>query len=1302
VLVIQPIMKQKKPLVSLASTRTTNPAEPSASLAFRTPLFRPLVSRPASSFQLGGSGRAGVVSAAFLVNLSRLLVPLLILISTTRCTTTTSLSPLGLYKVGIGATNLVDNILGHGITRSKTTTTSSTTDSSTNSEKNKSGSSIVHQSEIRNNSSQKVDINGKRNNKSRNDNKTNIPITNKKKRRDKNKNSVKRSNSEIKKKKNTRAKGFLKTPAQQHAHKNITKAIDTKADTENNNSNNDEDMLRIPGISEEDQKFLDRVQASARTVQNWDADQELLKKCRAVIPWEELLGESSSTNSNGRTNNGKAEEESKYCNSETDRLLRASSGSVVGGADSNALFLQRLCRWFQDYMSWVNAPPCKVCSCTECEMKTVRGPETPEEIEGEAKRVEVYYCPECKANTTTFPRYNKAAKLLETRQGRCGEYANLFGLFCRSAGFETRLVLDWSDHLWTELRLGDSWVMADGCEGVIDKPSMYEHGWGKDGLSYMVGIGRDHVVDVTPRYTRQFMTDDFQTRRRVHTHSEETSERILQQLNERMRTQPTMLAKSRVDELEQRRKLEDTELRHYKQASEWTDQDKYGSGRISGSLAWRRSRQEAGKKATTTLASATTNATAAESEDSPEVAGFPVEAFVPARLRQGQATFRLHARPTSRHDGILVSDTPCAVGVANSISVVVVDNNDKAFGCILQSKSFVEWERVAEFIDDLPSGRIVLMNGKIEIGNETKPEDFYKDVRIARLGGWNGEAVAQGGVLFAGQIDALPDWTFCKTIEGKNSKKNDLRDTYEVEIDPQNSREVTEGMQVDCRLRTERSFIPQRIAGRLPEAFMPFTRQQGAATEKEKREAYLKFAESHGGRYCGYTTKKDSPVYLLDSTAYPLQQSESSTTDVSGNDNHTWNTFLELPEPLVPSTECGIDDAPTSASTAPIYDVPLDSDFFNESLGPNLLSSVDVKRDVVDTLTNTRLIGLYFSAHWCGPCRSFTPMLAEMYDYLTERYPTHGLDIVFVSSDRDEQSFKQYYQSMPWKAIPFDQLQLVKQALNVTYGVRGIPSFVVLDAVSGQVVVSANESRKEVVTACRGGDLRIEAMFHSWLGRTPASTQELLSMIELSAREMETNADDGNVVDPDNNPYLKRTIDASKQDQNQDISIRFKAEFEKLVEAGHDPNLAAAKALTIVSESSESSTLAPGRLDGKASYAGQLRPRSQNNIDDALDYALERNSASTVSDALSIALKYLKNSQKTPWEPKFRRFKLSNKVADKITRIEGGLGLIQTLGFEVIGTSRDFEASIPVAANLKSMDTKITQLINDLKVTSSK
>ena len=531
-------------------------------------------------------------------------------------------------------------------------------------------------------------------------------------------------------------------------------------------------------------------------------------------------------------------------------------------------------------------------------------------------------------------------------------------------GFETRLVLDWSDHLWTEVRLGDSWVMADACEGVIDQPSMYEHGWGKDGLSYMIGIGRDHVVDVTPRYTRKFSTEDFQTRRRTHTQSEETSERILQQLNERMRTHPAALPQSRIEELERRREFEEAELGQNKQTTEWTEQDKYGSGRISGSLEWRKSRKEAGSQniATDTTKTTASNSTV-EDEDSQDVAGFPSEAFVPARIKPGKVSFRLNAQPSSRHDGIVVSGTPCAVGVAKSVSVVVLDNNDKAFGCILQSKSFVEWDRVVDFIGTLPSGRIVLMNGKIEIGNETKPEDFYKDVKIANLGGWDGKEVAKGGIIFAGQIDAHPDWTLCKTVENTNSRKKsrDVSSTYELEID---MAATTDGLHNDYKLRTERSLIPQRIAGRLPDAFMPLTQQQGSATEKEKREAYLKFAEFHGGHYCGYTTKKDSPVYLLDSTAYPLQQSTSQAGNISGSDNHTWNTFLKLPEPLVPNSDCGIDDVPSATKSTPSYTVPIDSGFFNSSLGPTLLSNVGLRKDTSETLSNARLIGLYFSAHW--------------------------------------------------------------------------------------------------------------------------------------------------------------------------------------------------------------------------------------------------------------------------------------------------------------------------------------------------
>ena len=44
-------------------------------------------------------------------------------------------------------------------------------------------------------------------------------------------------------------------------------------------------------------------------------------------------------------------------------------------------------------------------------------------------------------------------------------------------------------------------------------------------------------------------------------------------------------------------------------------------------------------------------------------------------------------------------------------------------------------------------------------------------------------------------------------------------------------------------------------------------------------------------------------------------------------------------------------------------------------------------------------------AQWCPPCRGFTPVLAKNY---TDNYSAKGMEIVFVSSDRDEASFKSY------------------------------------------------------------------------------------------------------------------------------------------------------------------------------------------------------------------------------------------------------------------------------------------------------
>ena len=96
---------------------------------------------------------------------------------------------------------------------------------------------------------------------------------------------------------------------------------------------------------------------------------------------------------------------------------------------------------------------------------------------------EVYRCRACGAETR-FPRYNDPVKLLETRRGRCGEWANAFAMICAAAGLRARQVTDWHDHVWTEVwipgtkeaGIAGRWVHADACEGIFDKPLLYEAG----------------------------------------------------------------------------------------------------------------------------------------------------------------------------------------------------------------------------------------------------------------------------------------------------------------------------------------------------------------------------------------------------------------------------------------------------------------------------------------------------------------------------------------------------------------------------------------------------------------------------------------------------------------------------------------------------------------------------------------------------------------------------------------------------------------------------------------------------------
>ncbi|XP_059722253.1 nucleoredoxin [Haemorhous mexicanus] len=132
--------------------------------------------------------------------------------------------------------------------------------------------------------------------------------------------------------------------------------------------------------------------------------------------------------------------------------------------------------------------------------------------------------------------------------------------------------------------------------------------------------------------------------------------------------------------------------------------------------------------------------------------------------------------------------------------------------------------------------------------------------------------------------------------------------------------------------------------------------------------------------------------------------------------------------------------------------------------GPKPFSEVvagPLLRNNGETLDSSALegshIGVYFSAHWCPPCRSLTRVLVESYRKIKES--GQKFEILFVSADRSEDSFKQYFSEMPWVAVPYAD-EARRSRLNRLYGIQGIPTLIVLDP-KGEVIT--RQGRVEVL-----------------------------------------------------------------------------------------------------------------------------------------------------------------------------------------------------------------------------------------------
>ncbi len=107
-----------------------------------------------------------------------------------------------------------------------------------------------------------------------------------------------------------------------------------------------------------------------------------------------------------------------------------------------------------------------------------------------------------------------------------------------------------------------------------------------------------------------------------------------------------------------------------------------------------------------------------------------------------------------------------------------------------------------------------------------------------------------------------------------------------------------------------------------------------------------------------------------------------------------------------------------------------------------------VKRTRETALPQAEYIAFYFSASWCPPCKKFTPKLVDFYN--EHRDANDNFEIVFVSSDRDEDDLEAYMvdYKMPWPAVEFDD---AKDDTVRQFSGTGIPCLVLVDR-EGKVI----------------------------------------------------------------------------------------------------------------------------------------------------------------------------------------------------------------------------------------------------------
>lgn len=98
-------------------------------------------------------------------------------------------------------------------------------------------------------------------------------------------------------------------------------------------------------------------------------------------------------------------------------------------------------------------------------------------------------------------RHNNPLEILAYGKGRCGEFSILFTALCLAHNYRARIILDLSDHVWSEVWDDQQkrWVHVDPTEKRFDDQKMYERDWKKN-LTEVYAFENGNMENVTENY----------------------------------------------------------------------------------------------------------------------------------------------------------------------------------------------------------------------------------------------------------------------------------------------------------------------------------------------------------------------------------------------------------------------------------------------------------------------------------------------------------------------------------------------------------------------------------------------------------------------------------------------------------------------------------------------------------------------------------------------------------------------------------------------------------------------------------